>query len=131
MSNKLENCFNSNVSNPYGNYLNVGSSYNKEETCKENNSKNNLYQGSSFRPAEFEYSDTFTRSHFTNTVTTVVNNQTSVAKYLYPDTSKCRNDGYSCKMNSALSRNKERIIVQSDYYKPNYLDIFGVYDSYK
>ena len=131
MSNNLENCFQLNVSNPYGNFINVGSSTNKKENCKEDNSKQLLYMGSSFRPAEYEYTNTFTRSHFTNAETRVVNDQTKVAQFLYPDTSKCRNDGYSCKLNTNISKNKQRIVVQSNYYKPNYLDIFGVYDSYK
>lgn len=131
MNSKLENCFNTNVENPYGNYISVSSSPKKEKTCSNIESKKKLYQGSSFRPATYEYSDSFTRSYYTNPVTTVVNDQTSLAKYLYPDTGKCRNDGYSCKLNSSISKNKERIIIQSDYYKPNYLDIFGVYNSYK
>lgn len=131
MNNNLKSCFESNVENPYMNFLSGGSSQYKSEACPNQNSREKFYQGSSFRPADIKYNESFTRNHFTNTVTTAANNQTVVAKYLYPDTAKCRNDNYSCKINTNISKNKQRTVVQSNYYKPNYLDIFGVYNSYK
>ena len=57
--------------------------------------------------------------------------QKNFAKYLYPDTSKCRDDGYLCKSNSEISTRNKRDVVTTDFYKPSYLNIFDTYDSYK
>ena len=129
----LRDCFKSNVSNPFGNYINVGNKPIKKPTCNESDINKKVYnfQGSMLRPNELYYTETFNRNFNTNPVTQSSNDQTGFAKFLYPNTSQCRDDGYSCKINSSISKGNNRIVVQSDYYMPNYLDIFGVYDSYK
>lgn len=58
-------------------------------------------------------------------------NQIRYANYLFPNTSKCRDDGYLCKSNSEISTRNKRDICTTDFYKPTYLNIFDTYDSYK
>lgn len=129
----LQDCFKTNVNNPYANYINVGDVPNRNEACDEKtiNKKVHNFQGSMFRPNELYHTETFNRNINTNPVTKSFNDQTGFANFLYPNTSKCRDDGYSCKINSSISKSKNRVVVQSSNYMPNYLDIFGVYDSYK
>ena len=133
MSNNLKDCFKTNVENPYGNFLSGSNNENKNITCdtKENKKEEFFYQGSMLRSGDLKYTKDFTRKHYTQPNTTMINDQTSFAKFLYQNTSKCRDDGYSCKLDNQISKSLDRTIILTDYYKPNYLDIFGVYNSYK
>lgn len=54
--------------------------------------------------------------------------QTSFAKKLFPNPSQCRDDGYICKINNQVSKIKSRNVVITENYKPEYLDVFGVYN---
>lgn len=133
MSESLKNCFKSNTENPYMNYLNVGSNTLRKKNCKTSEKKlqENFYKGSKFRPEELKFNNSYSRNFITKPITTVVNDQTSFAKYLFPNTSKCRDDGYLCKINNNISKKKDRIIIRSNNYKPEYLNIFGKYNSYE
>jgi len=133
MSDSLKDCFKSNSKNPYMNYLNVGSNVLKKQNCKtkDNQLQETFYKGSILRPEELKLNDTYSRNFNINSVNTVVNDQTSFAKYLYPNTSKCRDDGYLCKINTNISKRKDRTIIKSNNYEPEYLNIFGKYNSYK
>jgi len=133
LNQNLLNCFNSTKDNPFMNYLNLGSNTNKQKACSVTNKKleKKFYEGSSFSPHELKIKDNFIEQYQTNPVTTNINDQTQYAKFLFSNPSKCRDDGYLCKTNTDISKSKTRTVFISDYYKPQYLDIFGVYESYK
>jgi hypothetical protein len=129
----LLNCFKPTTDNPFMNYLNLGTSTNKSKSCDISKKKieTKFYEGSMFTPHELKIKDNFIEKYTTNPVTTVVNDQSAYAKFLFPNTSKCRDDGYLCKTNNEISSRNTRTVLISDNYRPKYLDIFGVYESYK
>jgi len=129
----LLNCFTPTQDNPFMNYLHLGTPTNKNENCSVSKKKiaTQFYEGSMLNPQELKIKDSFIEQYTTNPVTTVVNDQTAYANFLFPNTSKCRDDGYLCKINNEISSRNTRTVLISDNYRPKYLDIFGVYESYK
>ena len=52
---------------------------------------------------------------------------TSFANFLFPNTSRCRETDYICKVTAEKSQNLDRIVYENDLYTANFLDISGVY----
>uniref|UniRef100_A0A6C0J5G9 Uncharacterized protein n=1 Tax=viral metagenome TaxID=1070528 RepID=A0A6C0J5G9_9ZZZZ len=129
----LLNCFKPTQNNPFMNYLNLGTPTNKTEACNVSKKKieKTFYEGSMLTPHELRIKDNFIEQYETKTVTTVVNDQSAYAKFLFPNTARCRDDGYLCKINNDVSSRNDRSVIISDNYRPKYLDIYGVYESYK
>ena len=129
MNDNLTKCFESNISNPFMNYLPISSETDRNSNCDIDHKElyKNFYKGSMFNPCELRKHDYFFNNFYTQPVTTVVNNQTNFAKTLFPDTAKCRNTGYSCKINTDMSKKQDRTIILPNNKEIEYLNIFGVY----
>ena len=121
-----DECYNSNPQNPYMNYLNLGNDMNRPKHCDTSTEeiKKNFYEGMSLNKP-FNSSNDLTKHFYTNPVTTVTNDQTKFAKFLFPNTASCRDSNYLCKIDN--TQNPDRIVYRHDSNSSNYLDISEIY----
>jgi hypothetical protein len=121
----MSDCYQPNASNPFMNYLHLGTNIDKLDACnvERRNIEKSFFENSILESNEKKTSELLMRHFYTQPETQVVNDS-SFAKFLYPNTSSCRDSGYICKSNAEGLKNYDRIVLNGNsamqYYKVNY-----------
>lgn len=128
------NCYAPVGNNPFmNNMYGLDKSMTRESACivERSDIENQFYENSSFKPVEKKLEDNFMRPFYTQPVTDSIAGS-SFAKFLYPNTSKCRDTGYICKTNCEQLKQNDRLVTETLNYKDSkssikYFDISNIY----